>query len=66
MSEKGHDVDLTRAKQNTGVWLVKVGDYLSEAARFHCCGTFEQAFNKLLFGHETLILIIEGGSESQN
>lgn len=26
MSDKGQDVDLTRAKQNTGVWLVKVGD----------------------------------------
>ncbi len=25
MSDKGQDVDLTKAKQNTGVWLVKVG-----------------------------------------
>ncbi len=25
MSDKGQDVDLSRAKQNTGVWLVKVG-----------------------------------------
>lgn len=24
MSDKANDVDLTRAKQNTGVWLVKV------------------------------------------
>lgn len=30
MSDKGHDVDLTRAKQNTGVWLVKVPKYLSQ------------------------------------
>ncbi|XP_036421404.1 general transcription factor IIF subunit 2b [Colossoma macropomum] len=29
MSDKGQDVDLTRAKQNTGVWLVKVPKYLS-------------------------------------
>lgn len=26
MSDKAQDVDLTGAKQNTGVWLVKVGD----------------------------------------
>ncbi|XP_016089255.1 general transcription factor IIF subunit 2-like [Sinocyclocheilus grahami] len=30
MSDKGQDVDLTRAKQNTGVWLVKVPKYLSQ------------------------------------
>ncbi|XP_077071374.1 general transcription factor IIF subunit 2b [Siphateles boraxobius] len=30
MSDKGKDVDLTRAKQNTGVWLVKVPKYLSQ------------------------------------
>ncbi|XP_007251784.2 general transcription factor IIF subunit 2b [Astyanax mexicanus] len=30
MSNKGQDIDLTRAKQNTGVWLVKVPKYLSQ------------------------------------
>ncbi|KAM9486707.1 general transcription factor IIF subunit 2b isoform 2-T2 [Clarias gariepinus] len=30
MSDKGRDVDLTRAKQNTGVWLVKIPKYLSQ------------------------------------
>ncbi|XP_062861882.1 general transcription factor IIF subunit 2b [Trichomycterus rosablanca] len=30
MSDKGRDVDLTRAKQNTGVWLVKVPKYLAQ------------------------------------
>ncbi|TSM68924.1 General transcription factor IIF subunit 2 [Bagarius yarrelli] len=30
MSDKGRDVDLTRAKQNTGVWLVKVSFNLNE------------------------------------
>ncbi|ROL54910.1 General transcription factor IIF subunit 2 [Anabarilius grahami] len=30
MSDKGQDVDLTRAKQNTGVWLVKVSFNLNE------------------------------------
>ncbi|KAK3569262.1 hypothetical protein QTP86_026589 [Hemibagrus guttatus] len=30
MSDKGRDVDLTRAKQNTGVWLVKIPKYLAQ------------------------------------
>ncbi|XP_076841495.1 general transcription factor IIF subunit 2b isoform X2 [Brachyhypopomus gauderio] len=30
MSDKTQNVDLTRAKQNTGVWLVKVPKYLSQ------------------------------------
>ncbi|KAI5621165.1 transcription factor IIF, polypeptide 2[Danio rerio], partial [Silurus asotus] len=30
MTDKGRDVDLTRAKQNTGVWLVKIPKYLAQ------------------------------------
>ncbi|KAF4086932.1 hypothetical protein AMELA_G00090200 [Ameiurus melas] len=30
MSDKGCDVDLTKAKQNTGVWLVKIPKYLAQ------------------------------------
>lgn len=34
MSDKGRDVDLTRAKQNTGVWLVKVGPLFVDLKKY--------------------------------
>jgi len=52
MSEKGKDVDLTRAKQNTGVWLVKVGD-LSVRSCFWVSGLTLRYTNSRILNYGT-------------
>ncbi|XP_071344915.1 general transcription factor IIF subunit 2-like isoform X2 [Trachinotus anak] len=69
MSEKG-DVDLTGAKQNTGVWLVKVPKYLSqqwakatgrgEVGKLRICKKGNQGKAEVSFTLNEELTVIEG------
>uniref|UniRef100_A0A672INE0 General transcription factor IIF subunit 2 n=1 Tax=Salarias fasciatus TaxID=181472 RepID=A0A672INE0_SALFA len=69
MSDKG-DVDLTGAKQNTGVWLVKVPKYLSqqwakasgrgEVGRLRICKKGNQGKPEVSFTLNEELTVIEG------